>query len=262
MADGRLSALYGSTGSSNGLVSGAGGGASMPSGWRSADTLRGGGGLLIDDDSAVADGSELTAPANPVTPYSERPVARAQREKAHELIERLVAEGRVRITDPDDDEVTEGWRVVNYAKRHGLAPAGKRIEKVPYGGPRLELFPADGPHPHARSQRPKGNGIRFPFPRGWGTSIRSCRRSKTTSADTSCRLGSAEGRCCCCGDCQLRRSGEGTRCGRPTRSFTHARAEWTLLSSASHTPSVSGRSSRSPWIPTAPLASWWSSLMA
>ncbi|MDP5309854.1 hypothetical protein [Streptomyces poriferorum] len=68
---------------------------------------------MIDDDSAVADGSEPAAPANPVAPYSERPVARAQREKAHALIERLVAEGRVRITDPDDDEVTEGWRVVN-----------------------------------------------------------------------------------------------------------------------------------------------------
>ncbi|MFJ7423651.1 hypothetical protein ACIQXD_34345 [Streptomyces uncialis] len=51
--------------------------------------------------------------------------------KAHKLIERLVAEGRVRITAPDDDEVAE-WRcVVNYAKRHGLGPAGKRIEKVP-----------------------------------------------------------------------------------------------------------------------------------
>ncbi|MFJ6128974.1 hypothetical protein ACIQKE_28255 [Streptomyces griseoviridis] len=90
-----------------------------------------------------------------------------------ELIERLVVEGRVRITDPDDDEVAEWRRVVNYAKRHGLEPAGKRIEKVPHGRPGLELFLADGPHPNARSQRPKGKGIQFPFPHGWGTSIRS-----------------------------------------------------------------------------------------
>ncbi|MET7730683.1 hypothetical protein ABZT02_04895 [Streptomyces sp. NPDC005402] len=83
---------------------------------------------MIDDDCAVADGSEPAAPANPRTPYSERPVARARRAKAHELIERLVAGGRVRITDPDDDEVAEWRRVVNYAKRHGLEPAGKRIE--------------------------------------------------------------------------------------------------------------------------------------
>ncbi len=59
---------------------------------------------MIDDDSAVADGGELATPANPRTPYSERPVARARRESAHELIERLLAEGRVRVTDPDDDE--------------------------------------------------------------------------------------------------------------------------------------------------------------
>lgn len=117
----------------------------MSSDWRSGDTLRDGGVLMIDDASAVADGSEPATPANPRTQYSERPVARARRAKAHELIERLVAESRVRITDPDDDEVTEWRRVVNYAKRHGLEPAGKRIEKVPYGGPGLELFLAERP---------------------------------------------------------------------------------------------------------------------
>lgn len=96
--------------------------------------------------------------------YSERPVARARRAKAQELIERLVAEGRVRITDPDDDEVAEWRRVVNYAKRHGLEPAGRRIEKVPYGGPGLELFLAEGPHPNARSQRAKASGGLVPVP--------------------------------------------------------------------------------------------------
>jgi hypothetical protein len=114
---------------------------------------------MIDDDSAVAGGSEPAVPASPRTPYSERPVARARRAKAQELIERLFAEGRVRTTDPVDDEVAEWRRVVNYAKRHGLEPAGKRIEKVPYGGPGLELFLADGPHPNARSQRPKAGGV-------------------------------------------------------------------------------------------------------
>ncbi|MFI2669255.1 hypothetical protein ACH5AU_06745 [Streptomyces albidoflavus] len=119
---------------------------------------------MIDDDSAVAGGSGPAVPASPRTPYSERPVARARRAKAQELIERLVAEGRVRITDPDDDEVAEWRRVVNYAKRHGLEPAGKRIEKVPYGGPGLELFLADGPHPNVRSQRPKAGGEPVPVP--------------------------------------------------------------------------------------------------
>lgn len=136
----------------------------MSSDWRSADALRDGGVLMIDDDSAVAGGGESATSASPRTPYSERPVARARRAKAHELIERLVAEGRVRITDPDDDEVAEWRRVVNYAKRHGLEPAGKRIEKVPYGGPGLELFLADGPHPNARSHRPKEGGDPVPVP--------------------------------------------------------------------------------------------------
>ncbi|MBQ0825085.1 hypothetical protein [Streptomyces tagetis] len=77
-----------------------------------------------------------------------------RRARAQELVERLVAEGRVRIADPDD-EVAEWRRVVNYAKCHGLKPAGKRIERVPYGGPGLGLFLAEGSHPNARNQRPK-----------------------------------------------------------------------------------------------------------
>ncbi|WP_448321851.1 hypothetical protein [Streptomyces sp. CO7] len=136
----------------------------MSSDWRSADALRDGGVLTIDDEPAVAGGSEPAVPASPRTPYSERPVARARRAKAQELIERLVAEGRVRITDPDDDEVAEWRRVANYAKRHSLEPAGKRIEKVPYGGSGLELSLADGPHPNARSQRPKAGADPVPAP--------------------------------------------------------------------------------------------------
>lgn len=137
----------------------------MSSDWRSADALRDGGALMIDDDSAVAGGSsEPAVPASPRKPYSERPGARTRRAKAQGLIERLVAKGRVRITDPDDDEVTEWRRVVNYAKRHGLEPAGKRIEKVPYGEAGLGLFLADGPHPNARSQRPKEGGDPVPVP--------------------------------------------------------------------------------------------------
>lgn len=87
-----------------------------------------------------------------------------RRAKAQELIERLVAEGRVRFADPDDDEVAERRRVVNYAKRHGLEPEGKRIEKVRYGGPGLELFLAEGPHRNVRSQRSKAGGAVVPVP--------------------------------------------------------------------------------------------------
>ncbi|MDK0523493.1 hypothetical protein [Streptomyces sp. ML-6] len=131
---------------------------------------------MIDDDSSAADGSESAVPANPRTPYGERPVARTRRAKAQELIERLVAKGRVRITDPDDDEVAEWRRVVNYAKRQGLEPEGKRIEKAPYSGPGPEpgLFLAEGPHPNARSWRPKEDGALGPV------------SSRDQSADSVC----------------------------------------------------------------------------
>ncbi len=44
-------------------------------------------------------------PSTGPTPYSERPFARARRAKATELVERLVAEGRVIVSDPDEDEI-------------------------------------------------------------------------------------------------------------------------------------------------------------
>ncbi|GGT60512.1 hypothetical protein GCM10014713_62470 [Streptomyces purpureus] len=118
----------------------------------------------MDDDTALADGREPEVPTTPRTPCGERPVARARRARAQDLIERLLIEGRVRITDPDDDAVAEWRRVVNYAKRHGMEPAGRRIEKVPYGGPGLERHPAEGPQPNARSQRPKAGGGLVPVP--------------------------------------------------------------------------------------------------
>ncbi|WP_240678048.1 hypothetical protein [Streptomyces griseoviridis] len=119
---------------------------------------------MIDNDCVVAGGSEPAVSAKPGAPYSEGPVALARRAKAQELVKRLITEGRIRITAPDDNAVAEWRRVVNYAKRHGLEPEGKRIEKLPYGGPGLELFLAEGPHPNARSQRPKEDGGLVPVP--------------------------------------------------------------------------------------------------
>ncbi|MFE3991926.1 hypothetical protein ACFXPW_09630 [Streptomyces goshikiensis] len=99
---------------------------------------------MIDDDSAVVGSDAPTEPAKPRSPYSERPIARAWRATAQDLIERPVAEGRVRIADPDDDEIAEWRPVVNCAKRQGLESAGNRMEKIPSGGPGLELLLAEG----------------------------------------------------------------------------------------------------------------------
>jgi hypothetical protein len=107
---------------------------------------------------------EATGRKRSPMPHNERPVARARRAKAQELVARLVAEGRVRFADPDDDEVAEWRRIVDYAKRHGLEPQGRRIEKVRFGTRGLEMFLAEGPHPNSRSQRPKADASVVPVP--------------------------------------------------------------------------------------------------
>ncbi|MGQ4386589.1 hypothetical protein [Streptomyces sp. SAS_270] len=56
------------------------------------------------------------------------------------------------MNDPDEDEITEWRRVINYAKRHGLEPQGKRIEKTGYGGSGLKMFLAAGPHVNSRGR--------------------------------------------------------------------------------------------------------------
>ncbi|WP_405889859.1 hypothetical protein OG427_07375 [Streptomyces sp. NBC_00133] len=134
------------------------------------------------DGVAFAHGGESLVPSESSTPYSPRTVARARRVKAQELVERLVAEGYVRFADPDDDEAAEWHRVVNYAKRHGMEPEGKRIEKVPYGGRGLEFFLADGPHPNARSQRPKAGAPAVLVPLRWRLFIPLWLRLGTTGA--------------------------------------------------------------------------------
>ncbi|WP_235192893.1 hypothetical protein [Streptomyces viridochromogenes] len=116
------------------------------------------------DDAVPADRGAPSVPAESSASYDERPVARARRAKARELVDRLVVEGHVRFPHADDEETAEWRRVVNYAKRHGMEPEGKRIEKVPYGLRGLEFFLAEGPHPNARSQRPKADAstVRVP----------------------------------------------------------------------------------------------------
>ncbi|WP_249125991.1 hypothetical protein [Streptomyces sp. A2-16] len=58
------------------------------------------------------------------------------------------------MSDPDEDEITEWRRAINYAKRHGLEPQGKRIEKTSYSRSGFEMFLATGPHVNSRGQAP------------------------------------------------------------------------------------------------------------
>ncbi|MFZ3494132.1 hypothetical protein ACODT5_13055 [Streptomyces sp. 5.8] len=89
-------------------------------------------------------------------PYSERAMAaRARRAKAAGLIERLVAERRVVIPEPDEETEAELRRAVDYAKWHNLTPPGKRIEKLRLRNRDLQISLEDGPHHNAKSERPE-----------------------------------------------------------------------------------------------------------
>ncbi|MEU5434677.1 hypothetical protein AB0G73_15065 [Streptomyces sp. NPDC020719] len=88
--------------------------------------------------------------------YSERPIPVARRAKATQLIEQLVAERQVVIHAPDEAQVVEWRRVIDFAKRHGLVPSGKRVEKFRmFNRTRdLQISLLDGPHPNAGRQKP------------------------------------------------------------------------------------------------------------
>ncbi|MDI3402875.1 hypothetical protein [Streptomyces cavernicola] len=89
--------------------------------------------------------------------YSERPIPVARRAKAARLMEQLVAEQQVIIREPDDGQVAEWRRVIDFAKRHGLVPAGKRIEKYRMCNATryLQISLLDGPHPNSGHQQPE-----------------------------------------------------------------------------------------------------------
>ncbi|WP_327357662.1 hypothetical protein [Streptomyces sp. NBC_01304] len=70
----------------------------------------------------------------------------------------------MRLADPDDDEVAEWRRVVDYAKRHGLEPPGRRIEKARLGARGWVFYLADGAHPNSRSQQPSDTSSMVPVP--------------------------------------------------------------------------------------------------
>ncbi|MFJ2215006.1 hypothetical protein ACIQVO_31880 [Streptomyces sp. NPDC101062] len=104
---------------------------------------------------AAAKGAEKTQ--KPAKSYSERPIPVARRAKAVQLIERLVAERQVVIHEPDEAQVVEWRRVIDFAKRHSLVPSGKRVEKFRmFNRTRdLQITLLDGPHPNSGGQSPE-----------------------------------------------------------------------------------------------------------
>ncbi|MGW7098395.1 hypothetical protein [Streptomyces sp. NPDC054838] len=115
--------------------------------------------------------------------YNDRPIALARRTKATELVRRLVADRRHTIAQPDEATVTEWRRVIDYAKRHGLVPEGKRIERIRMWNRDLQISLADGPHPNSRRQAPDdAPPIQVP------TQLRSPHPAVAALRDDDCRL--------------------------------------------------------------------------
>ncbi|MFD3655050.1 hypothetical protein [Streptomyces sp. NPDC058620] len=117
--------------------------------------------------------------------YSERPVAQARRAKAAELIERLVAERRVVIQEPDEATEAEYRRAIDCAKRHKLTPPGKRIEKLRLWNRDLQISLEDGPHHNAKSERPE-SAPPIPVPPNCGPFTQWWLLSRKTDADSPC----------------------------------------------------------------------------
>ncbi|MFI0734153.1 hypothetical protein ACH4S9_34920 [Streptomyces sp. NPDC021225] len=95
--------------------------------------------------------------AKGVASYVERPIPVARRAKATQLIAQLVAERQVIIHAPDEAQVVEWRRVIDFAKRHGLVPSGKRVEKSRmFNCTRdLQISLLDGLHPNSGRQMPE-----------------------------------------------------------------------------------------------------------
>ncbi|WP_414505523.1 hypothetical protein [Streptomyces sp. NEAU-L66] len=103
--------------------------------------------------------------AKGVASYSERPVPVARRAKATRLIAQLVADRQVIVYAPDEAQVVEWRRVIDFAKRHGLVPSDKRVEKFRmFNRTRdLQISLLDGPHPNSGRHTPE-DGPRVPVP--------------------------------------------------------------------------------------------------
>lgn len=106
------------------------------------------GGRASKPSATAGEGKQTTTRKKPSAPYRDRPILLARRVQATKLVERLVAERHVVISQPDEDEITEWRRVIDFAKRHGLAPPNKRIEKQRLwnAGRDLQISLVDGAH--------------------------------------------------------------------------------------------------------------------
>ncbi len=83
-------------------------------------------------------------------------IAAERRAAASALIDRLVAERKVVIEIPNDEQITNWRRVIDFAKRHHMVPAGFRVEKQMTLWKNLEIRLIRGAHPNSTAKNKPG----------------------------------------------------------------------------------------------------------
>lgn len=73
-----------------------------------------------------------------------------RRAAAQKLIDELITSKRVIVRQPDESVRAEWRKVVDFAKRHKMIPAGCRVEKFRYGRNDLQIVLVQGVHPNAK----------------------------------------------------------------------------------------------------------------
>jgi hypothetical protein len=84
-------------------------------------------------------------------PHTTARISAERRTAAVELVDELIAMGE-KVVKPVDEAVLTHWRrVIDFAKRNQLVPAGKRIEKTRTKWGELRIRLLSGPHPNSRN---------------------------------------------------------------------------------------------------------------
>jgi len=83
-------------------------------------------------------------------------VATERRAAATDLVAKLVAKRLLRIAEPGEDAMAEWLRVIDFARRHKLLPAGTRIVKLRVNDGDLGLELVKGVHANSRRSTPGG----------------------------------------------------------------------------------------------------------
>lgn len=95
-------------------------------------------------------------------PHTTARIVSQRRAAATDLVAKLIEQREVVISHPDDDELAEWRKIVDFTKRHGLVPAGHRIEKSRWYGRDLHIRLCEGSHPNAKPSLDPSQRIEVP----------------------------------------------------------------------------------------------------